>query len=129
MGSFKPGQLMMMDFGYFSTTSIRGYVAYFSVTCQETGYGFIFPVPNKRPPFSLISWIIETMKRLDRQIYFVRFDEGGGLARSQQVCQLLASLNIIMQTTGGYASNLLGKDDLLNYLQNIGVLQLCMPCM
>ena len=75
MGKFKPGQLMMMDFGYFSITSVRGYSAYFSVTCQATGYGFIFPVPNKRPPLSLISWIAETLKRLDRQIYFVRFDE------------------------------------------------------
>ena len=111
MPNFKPGQLMMMDFGYFSTTSIRGYCAYFSVTCQATGYGYIFPVPNKRPPLSLIAWITETMKRIDRQIYFVRFDEGGELARSQQVCQLLTSLNIVMQTTGGYASSLLGKDE------------------
>ena len=111
MGTFKPGQLMMMDFGFFSVTSVRGYVAYFSVTCQATGYGFVFPVPNKRPPLSLISWIAETMKRLDRQISFARFDEGGELARSQQVCQLLSNLNIIMQTTGGYSSGLLGKDE------------------
>ena len=111
MGSLKPGQLMMMDFGFFSTYSVRGYVAYLSITCQATGYGYIFPVPNKRPPLSLISWIAETLKRIDHQMYFVRFDEGGELARSQQVCQLLTSLNIIMQTTGGYASNLLGKDE------------------
>ena len=111
MGPFKPGQLMMMDFAYFSITSIRGYVAYFSITCQSTGYGFVFAVPNKRPPLSLIAWIAECLKRQGRPISFVRFDEGGELARSQQVCQLLISLNIVMQTTGGYASNLLGKDE------------------
>ena len=111
MGQFRPGQLMMMDFAFFSSTSIRGYVAYFSVTCQSTGYGFVFCVPNKRPPLSLINWIAETLKRQGRPISFARFDEGGELARSQQVCQLLIDLKIIMQTTGGYASNLLGKDE------------------
>ena len=111
MGTFRPGQLMMMDFAYSSCTSIRGYVAYFSVTCQATGFGFVFCVPNKRPPLSLISWISETMKRQGRPISFVRFDEGGELACSQQVCQLLIDLNIVMQTTGGYSSSLLGKDE------------------
>ena len=111
MGPFKPGQLMMMDYAYFSATSIRGYVAYFSITCQATGYGFVFPVPNKRPPLSLITWIAKCMQRQGRPISFARFDEGGELARSQQICQLLISLNIVMQSTGGYASNLLGKDE------------------
>ena len=111
MGTFRPGQLMMMDFAFFSCTSIRGYVAYFSVTCQATGYGFVFAVPNKRPPLGLITWLTETLKRQGRPISFVRFDEGGELARSQQVCDLLIKLNIVMQTTGGYSSSLLGKDE------------------
>lgn len=100
---------MMMDFGFFSCVSIRGYIAYFSITCQATGYGFVFAVPNKRPHLFLIAWIAETFKRQGRPISFARFDKGGGLARSQQVCQLLTSLNIITHTTGGYSSSLIGK--------------------
>lgn len=42
MGNFVPGELMMMDFAYFSVTSIRGYVDYFSITCQATGNGLCF---------------------------------------------------------------------------------------
>ena len=112
MGTFRPGQLMFMDFAFFSCTSVHGYVAYFSITYQATGYGFVFAVPNKRPPLSLIAWIAETLKRQGQPISFVGFDEGGELARSQQVCQLLISLNIIMQTIGGFSFNLLGKDEM-----------------
>ena len=106
MGTFRPGQLLYMDFAFFSCTSLRGYVAYLSIICQATGYGFVFAVPNKRPPLSLIAWIAETLKSQGRPIFLVRFDEGGELAHSQ-----LISLNIIMQTTGGFSSNLLGKDE------------------
>lgn len=83
MGTFRPGQLAMMEFLFFSCVSIRGYVAYFSITCQATGYGFVFPVPNKCPQLSLIAWIAETLKRQGRPISFTRFDEGRELARSQ----------------------------------------------
>ena len=41
----------------------------------------------------------------------VRFDEGGELARSYEVNKLLISLNVIMETTGGYASHLNCKDE------------------
>ena len=82
MGNFVPGELMMMDFAYFSVTSIRGYVDYFSITCQATGNGFVFAVPNKSSPLVLIAWIVGVQKRKGRPIRHVRFDEGGELARS-----------------------------------------------
>ena len=106
-----PGQMLYMDFCFYRTVSIRGYTAYLSVTCFVTGYSFVFPTRSKRPPLDIIRWLIETLKRQGYIVIIVRFDEGGELARSTEVCALLAELNIVMESTGGYSSDLLGKDE------------------
>ena len=56
-------------------------------------------------------WLLETLKRQGYTVIIIRFDEGGELARSTEVCALLVDLNIVMESTGRYSSDLLGKDE------------------
>ena len=109
--NLRPGQLFMCDFAFFNVTSIRGFKAYLSLTCQATGYSFSFPTRSKKPPLDLFLWFIETLERMGFVVNAFRFDEGGELARSTEVNRLLISKRILMETTGGYSSNLNGKDE------------------
>ena len=106
-----PGQMLCMDFCFYRTTSIRGFTSYLSVTCYVTGYSFVIPTRSKRAPLDIIKWLIEVLKRQGFVVIIVRFDEGGELARSTEVCSLLTNLNIVMESSGGYSSDLLGKDE------------------
>ena len=106
-----PGQMLYMDFCFYRTESIRGFTSYLSVTCYASNYSFVFPTRSKRPPLDIITWLIEVMKRQGFIVLIIRFDEGGELARSTEVCSLLTKLNIVMESTGGYSSDLLGKDE------------------
>ena len=109
--NMKPGQLLMIDFAFFNVPSIRGYKSYLSITCHATGYTFTYPTHRKRAPVDIIKWHILALNRQGFIVNAVRFDEGGELARSYEVNQLLISLNVIMETTGGYSSHLNGKDE------------------
>lgn len=106
-----PGQMLYMDFCFYRTASIRGFTAYLSVTCYVTGHSFVFPTRSKRPPLDIIKWLIEVLKRQGYVVIIVRFDEGGELARSSEVCTLITEMNIVMESTGSYSSDLLGKDE------------------
>ena len=106
-----PGQMLYMDFCFYRTTSVRGFTSYLSVTCYLTAYSFVIPTRSKRPPLDITKWLIEVLKRQGYVVIIVRFDEGGELARSTEVCSLLTNLNIVMESTGGYSSELLGKDE------------------
>jgi len=49
------------------------------------------------------------LKTQNKQVHFVRFDEGGELARSTEINKMLIDeFDIIMHSTGGYASHLNG---------------------
>ena len=109
--NLRPGQLLMIDFAFFNIPSIRGYKSYLSITCQATGYTFTYSTHRKRAPVDIIKWHILALQRQGFIVNAVRFDEGGELARSFEVNKLLISLNVIMETTGGYASHLNGKDE------------------
>ena len=103
--------MLYIDFCFNRTTSVQGYTAYLSVTCYITGYSFVFPTRSKRSPLDIMRWLLETLKRQGYTVIIIRFDEGGELARSTEVCALLVDLNIVMESTGRYSSDLLGKDE------------------
>jgi len=107
--SLAPGQMLQLDFGFMNVTSIRGFTSYLSCDCVKTKYPFRFCTRNKRAPVDVIKWIITTLRGQGKKVQFVRFDEGGELARSKDVNKMLVEdFQIIMQTTGGYASHLNG---------------------
>ena len=101
----------MIYFAFFNIQSIRGYKSYLSITCQATGYTFTYPTHRKRAPVDILKWHILALNRMGFVVNAARFDEGGELARSYEVNKLLISLNVVMETTGGYSSHLNGKDE------------------
>ena len=105
----KPGQMLQMDFAFMNVKSIRGFSSYLSCDCVHTKYSFTFCTRHKRSPVDIIRWILSTLAKLDKPVNFVRFDEGGELARCEELNKaLVEEFNIVMQTTGGYASHLNG---------------------
>jgi len=105
----KPGQMLQLDFAFFNQQSIRGFTSYLSCDCVHTKYSFRFCTRSKRAPIDVIRWIIETLRKQNKTVNYVRFDEGGELARNIEIPKMLTEeYQIIMQTTGGYASHLNG---------------------
>ena len=105
----KPGQMLQLDFAFINHPSIRGFTSYLSCDCVYTKYSFRFCTRSKRAPVDIIRWIIETLRKQDKPVNYIRFDEGGELARNCEIPKMLTEeYQIIMQTTGGYASHLNG---------------------
>lgn len=105
----RPGQMLQMDFAFFNVQSVRGFTSYLSCDCVLTKYSFRFCTRRKRSPVDIIRWILLTLKKQNKIVIFVRFDEGGELARCTELNKLLVEdFQIVMQSTGGYASHLNG---------------------
>jgi len=111
---FDPGESMHMDFAFMPVTSIRGFTSFLSIKDAATNYTWIFLSRNKRPPLDILSFFISILKKEKKIIRYVRVDEDKALANSTAFCKLLLTHNIILQTTGGYASSLNGKSESLN---------------
>lgn len=108
----RPGQMLQMDFAFLYVKSVRGFQSYLSCDCVQTKYSFTFCTRIKRSPVNKIRWILFlTLQRMKKTVKnFVRFDEGGELARCEELNKMLIDVfNVVMQTTGGYASHLNGK--------------------
>ena len=105
----KPGQMLQLDFAFLNQQSIRGFTSYLSCDCVHTKYSFRFCTRSKRAPVDIIRWIVETLRKQGKPVNYIRFDEGGELARNCEIPKMLTEeYQIVMQTTGGYASHLNG---------------------
>ena len=111
VATLRPGQMMQIDFAFYNCISVRGFTSYLACDCVRTGYSYRFLTRSKRPPCDLIKWLIHVLRKQNRPINFIRFDEGGELARSTEINQVLLDHDIVMQTTGGYASHLNGRTE------------------
>ena len=109
LATLRPGQMLQMDFAFFNVQSVRGFTSYISCDCVLTKYSFRFCTRRKRAPVDIIRWILLTLRKQKKEVNFVRFDEGGELARCEELNQMLLNeFQVVMQTTGGYASHLNG---------------------
>ena len=105
----EPGQMLQMDFAFMNTESIRGFTSYLSCDCVSSKYSYRFCTRRKRAPVDIIRWIIITLRSQGKKVNFIRFDEGRELARSYEINNMLVTeFQVVMQTTGGYASHLNG---------------------
>ena len=109
LSKLAPGQMLQMDFAFMNTQSVCGSTSYLLCVCVSTKYCFKFCTCYKRVPVDIIKWVLNTFKSQKKTTNYVRFDEGGELARSYEVNKILIEeCGIIMQSTGDYASNLNG---------------------
>jgi len=109
INNLRPGQMLQLDFAFMNEKSVRGFTSYLSCDCVQTKYSFRFCTRHKRAPLDILRWIFVTLRQQKREVNYVRFDEGGELARSYEVNKMLVEdFQIVMQTTGGYSSHLNG---------------------
>ena len=66
---------------------------------------------RKRPPLDILKFLVTTLRNQDLKVSFIRVDEDGELARSSEFMKTCHSMNIIVQTTGGYAYYLNDKSE------------------
>ena len=78
--------------------------------CSATSYLFVFPSRSKNPPLDILKFLVATLRNQDNKVSFIRVDEDGALARSSGCMKTYHNMNIIVHTTGGYASSLNGKN-------------------
>ena len=72
-------------------------------------YPFGLPSISKRPPLDILKFLVTTLRNQDNKVAFIRVDEDGALSRSSEFMRRFHNMNIIVQTTGGYAYSLNGK--------------------
>ena len=111
VSKFAPGFMLQMDFAFFNVESIRGFTSTFVAICSATSYPFGFPSRSKRPPLDILKFLVTTLRNQDKKVAFIRVDEDGALARSSEFMKTCHNMNIIVQTTGGYASSLNDKSE------------------
>ena len=100
-----------MDFAFFNVESIRGFTSTFVAICSATSYPFGFPSRSKRSPLDILKLVVTTSRNQDKKFALIRVDEDGALARSSEFMRTCHNMNIIVQTTGGDASSLNGKNE------------------
>jgi hypothetical protein len=103
------GQLLHMDFSFWSQTSSRGFTSLLSIIDGRDRMLWNFPTASKRPPLSLITYFFSLLAKENIIVKTIRVDEDGALANSSEFTDLLIVHNINMEATGGFASFLNGK--------------------
>ena len=111
VSKFAPEFMLQMDFAFFNIESIRGFTSTFVDICSATSYPFGLPSKSKRPPLDILKFLVTTLRNQDEKFAFIRVDEDCALARSSELMSTCHNMNIIVQTTGGYASSLNGKSE------------------
>ena len=114
VSKFSPGFMLQMDFAFFNVESIRGFTSTFVAICSATAHPFGFPPRSKRTPLDTLKCFVTTLINKDKKVAFIIVDEYGALARSSEFMRTRHDMNIIVQTTGGYASSINGKSEIPN---------------
>jgi hypothetical protein len=103
------GQLLHIDFSFWSIPSIRGFTSLLSIIDGKDRMLWTFPTANKRPPLAILDFFFTVLEKHNIPVCNVRVDEDGALANSSEFTDFLVQKKIAMETTGGYASFLNGK--------------------
>ena len=103
--------MLQMDFSFFNAESICEFNSTFVAICSATSYPFGFPSRSKRPIIEILKFLVTTLRNQDKKVAFIRVDEDGELSRSSEFMKTCHNMNIIVQTTGGYASSLNDKSE------------------
>ena len=82
--------------------------------CSATSYPFGFPSRSKRPPLDIPKILVTIFNNQDKKVAFIRVDEDVSLEISSEFMSTCPNMNIIVESTGGYASYLNGKSESTN---------------
>ena len=106
---FSPGFMLKMNFSFFHDESILGFTSIFVFVCSATPYPFVFPYRSKLPPPGVLKFLVTTLRNQGKKIALIRVDENVAIAISSEFVKACHNMNIVVQTTGVYASYINGK--------------------
>ena len=104
-----PCFMLQMYFAFFNVESIREFTSTSVDICSATSYPFGFSSRGKRLYFDILKRLVYLLRNQYKKVTFIRVNEYGALARSSRFIKTCHNMNIIVQTTGSYASSLDGK--------------------
>ena len=108
--NLRPRELLHMDFCFLDETSIRQFTCAQVVVDAKVRKIWTFCTPGKRPPLTTLTFLLEQLKEMGRQVINIRTYLGEELSRSSEFCNLLVNeYQCGLQTAGGYSSWLNGK--------------------
>jgi len=96
------GQLLHMDFSFWSITSVRGFTSLLSIIDGKERFLWNFPTASKRPPLFIVDYFLSQLQKENVSVNSIRVDEDGALAKSAEFTSFIASRNITLDTTGLY---------------------------
>ena len=103
-----------MDFSLFNVESTRGFASTFVDIYYDTSHPFRFPSIRKLPPPDILKLTVTTFINQYNKVSFIQVDEYGALAIYSEFMKTCHNMNIIVQTTGGYAFSIHGKNRIPN---------------
>ena len=106
--------MLQMDFAFFNVEIIRGFTSTVVAICSTTSYHFVFLSRSKFPPLDSLKYLFSTLRKQDKKVAFLRVYKYRALKISSKFMRTHNNMNIIVQTTGGYASLLNGKNKIPN---------------
>ena len=78
--------------------------------CSANSYPFEFLSIKKRPHLDIIKFLVTILRNQGNKVSFIRVDEDVALASYSEFLNTCHVMNSIVQTTGGYASSINGKN-------------------
>ena len=106
--------MLQMYFLFSNFESIRGFNSTLLDVCSANSYPFGFPSRNKLPPLEILEFLVATLINQDKKVAFIIVDEYGALERSSESMKTCHNMNIIVHTTGEYASSINGNSEIPN---------------
>ena len=106
--------MLQTGFAFFNVESIHVFISTFVAMCFSTSHPFGFQYRIKRPLLDILKFLITTLRNQDKKVAFIGVDEDGALAIYYEFMRTCHNMNIIVQTTGGYASSINGKSEIPN---------------
>ena len=102
--------MLHMDSSFFIVEGIRGFTSTFVAICYATSYPFGLSSRSKRPHLEIIKFLVTILRNQGNKVSFIRVDEDVALASYSEFLNTCHGMNSIVQTTGGYASSINGKN-------------------
>ena len=103
--------MLQMYFAFFNVESIHGFISTFVAICSDTSYPFGLLSRSKSPTLDTLKFIVTKLVNQDKKFPFTRVDEDGAPARYSEFMKTCHNMNIIVQTAGGDAYYLNGKNE------------------
>lgn len=96
-------------FSFWDVVSVRDFTSLLSIIDTKTRNLWNFPTASKCPPIHILSYFLAILKKKGVQTIAIWVDEDGAFARSSEFTSFLIHHNVTMETTGCYASWLIGR--------------------